>query len=165
MMAGPSARMEIEESKAREERDEEIKKLFMVMEIIIDKVGAINKSKIGKDLEIFNVDLDTSDEIAGVLMTVFTCLRKEEYDPIGYKKYLDYMAKVRGVDISIQSVVEDVKNKSIKLNFLVATPIVELLTLFKSFFDEVRTGVTRFRVRSSMAKKSVKRDSSGNGQS
>lgn len=44
---------------------------------------------------------------------------------------------------------------------MIATPIVELMTLFKAFFDEVRTGVTRFKVRASVAKKTVKRDSSG----
>lgn len=44
---------------------------------------------------------------------------------------------------------------------MVATPIVELLTLFRSFFDEVRTGVTRFKVRSSVAKRGYKRDATG----
>lgn len=35
------------------------------------------------------------------------------------------------------------------------------MTLFKAFFDEVRTGVTRFTVRTSVAKRTAKRDSEG----
>lgn len=106
-------------------------------------------------------DLDKSDEVAGFLMTVFTCLRKFENDKPGYDRFLNYIAKIDGVDISVKSIVEKVNAQNIKINFLVATPIVELITLFRSFFDEVRTGVTRFKVRSSVAKKGIKRDAQG----
>lgn len=74
-------------------------------------------------------------------------------------RYKSYIATIDGVEVSIQSIIEDIKKANIELNFLVATPIVELMTLYKAMFDEVRTGVTRFRVRSSVAKRGVKRDS------
>lgn len=38
---------------------------------------------------------------------------------------------------------------------------MEIVTLFRSFYDEVRTGVTRFRVRESVAKRGAKRDKDG----
>lgn len=94
-------------------------------------------------------------------MTVYTCLRKEENDPTGHQKYKAYTTKIAGVEISVQSVVEAVKERKLGINFLVATPIVELMTLLKGFFDEVRSRVTRFKVRTSVARRSLKRDSTG----
>lgn len=72
-----------------------------------------------------------------------------------------YKASISGVEITIKSVIDKIKSKGIKLNFLVATPIVEIMTLFKASFDEVRTGVTRFKVRLSAAKRALKRDATG----
>lgn len=86
-------------------------------------------------------------------MTVFTCLRKEENDNAGHLKYKAYISSVMGTQIAIQVIVEEVKVRKIELNFLVSTPIAELMTLFKAFFDEVSTGVTRFRVRAAVAKR------------
>lgn len=61
----------------------------------------------------------------------------------------------------MKSVIEKIKIQKIQINFLICTPIVELITLFRSFYDEVRTGVTRFRVRESVAKRGVKRTREG----
>lgn len=76
-------------------------------------------------------------------------------------RFLAYTTKISEVEISVKSIVEKVKAAEIKLNFMIATPIVEIITIFKAFFDEVRTGVTRFKVRSSVAKRGFKRDKSG----
>lgn len=157
--AGPSAPMEVEEAKKNEERDNEIKKLFQIVDIIIDRTGGEISRNIRAELLNYKIDIETSDEISGVLITVFTCLRKEENDKAGHLRYGGYIANVSGAQISIQSVVEEIKKRNIAINFLVATPIVELMTLFKAFFDEVRTGVTRFRVRASVVKRGVNRDS------
>lgn len=153
--------MEVAEASKTQSRDNEIEKLLKILEIIISKLGDGRIAALTKDTSLGIVDIDLSDELSGVLMTVFTCLRKEENDTAGHLKYKAYIAKVQGVDIAIQAIVEEVKSKKIELDFLVATPIVELMTLFKGLFDEVRTGVTRFRVRASVGKRSVKRDSSG----
>ncbi|KAL4721101.1 hypothetical protein ACJJTC_018667 [Scirpophaga incertulas] len=142
-MASGSRQMDVDESKKTDERDKEIDKIFKILGIIVDQLGQENQASLEEDLSNNIVDVDLSDELAGILMTVFTCLRKEEHD----------------------SAVERVKADKIELDFLIATAIVELMTLFKSFFDEVRTGVTRFKVRASVAKRAVKRDASGGGVS
>lgn len=131
------------------------------MDIIIDELGPAASAEIKNDLSNSVIDIDLSDEISGVLMTVFTCLRKEENDTAGHNRYKAYTAKISGITVSIQSIIEKIKKLKIELNFLVATPIVEIMTLFKAFFDEVRTGVTRFKVRASIAKRAAKRDAEG----
>lgn len=123
--------MKVEENVMRE-RDLEIEKLIAIINIII-----------------------------GFLKTVFTCLRKEENDKPGHSRFLQYTDKIDGIDVTVKSVVEKIKTKKIEINFLICTPIVELITLFRSFYDEVRTGVTRFRVRESVAKRGVKRIKEG----
>lgn len=63
--------MEIpEEGNKTKERDNEIEKLFTITKIIINKLG-VGKTKLieetyGKNI----IDIDLSDEISGVLMTV-----------------------------------------------------------------------------------------------
>lgn len=57
-------------------------KLRNRMEIIITELG-IAGADILKDPGTKPIDIDLSDEIAGFLMTVFTCLRKEENDKLG----------------------------------------------------------------------------------
>lgn len=104
------------------------------------KVNLINS-----DLKNFIIDIDLSDEISGFLMTVYTCLRKEENDKPGHMRFLEYTTKIDEVDISVRSVVEKIKAQKIEINFLICSPIVELITLFRSFYDKVRTGVTRLK--------------------
>lgn len=110
------------------------------MEIIIDELGGEKVKEIREWMEKYIIDIDLSDEIAVFVMTVFTCLRKEEYDQPGHLRFLEYNAKIGGIDISVKGVVEKIKSRAIKLNFLICTPIVEIITLFRSFYDEVRTG-------------------------
>lgn len=159
-MAGPSVSMEVEENIVRE-RDIEIDKLINIINIIIGQLGEGKTKTIEDERAAFLVDLDLSDELSGFLMTVFTCLRKEENDKPGHLRFLEYTAKVAGVDIAVKTVVEKIKAMKIEINFLICTPIVEIITLFRSFYDEVRTGVTRFRVRESVAKRGVKRTRDG----
>lgn len=161
-MADPKAseEMEVEElNRKTVERDTEIEKLLVLVDIIVAKLGKTMKDKISSMMLTGQIDL--SDEISGFLMIVYTCLRKEENDPAGHLKYKAYSNKIAGVEIGVQSIVEAVKDRKLEINFLVATPIVELMTLCKGFFDEVRSGVTRFKVRTSVARKSLKRDSTG----
>lgn len=153
-------RMETEVT-PNKERDDEIDKLIKIITLIVNEMGEQKTSIINDLMAKAIYDLDISDELSGFLMTVFTCLRKQENDDAGHQRFLGYVAKVDGVEISVKTIVENIKKDGIKLNFLVATPIVELLTLFRAFFDEVRTGVTRFKVRESVAKKGLKRDKSG----
>lgn len=160
-MAGPStSRMDVDEN-VMKDRDNEIDKLIQIIDIIVAELGEAKSKEIAEDISVFHIDLDISDEISGFLMTVFTCLRKEDNDKPGHNRFLQYTAKIDGVDVTVKSVVEKIKANKIELNFLVCTPIVELITLFRSFFDEVRTGVTRFRVRDSVAKKGLKRSRDG----
>ncbi|PZC74837.1 hypothetical protein B5X24_HaOG207101 [Helicoverpa armigera] len=65
----------------------------------------------------------------------------QQNDPAGFIKYKAYTAKVEGVDITISSVEDEIKRKKMEINFFITTPILELMTLFKTRFDEVRTGV------------------------
>lgn len=112
------------------------------------KLEVVKGSTIIEDMKIGVINIEISDEIAGVLMTLFTCLHKEENDPVWHQKYKGFTAKIDRVDISIQSLVEDVNKAGIRLNCLVATPIVDIMTLFKAFFNEVSI-------------KSTKRDATG----
>lgn len=156
-----TSRMETKELPKTHERDNEIIKLIQIVDIIIQQTGVDFSANVLGEITRGLIDIDVSDEIAGVLMTVFTCLRKEEHDTVGHLKYKAFNARIGGIEISIQAIVEKIKSSRIELDFLVATPIVEIMTLFKAFFDEVRTGVTRFKVRSSVAKRGAKRDSTG----
>ncbi|KAJ8714285.1 hypothetical protein PYW08_007905 [Mythimna loreyi] len=152
--------MEVEENIVRE-RHLETNKLIRIVNIIINKLGADKVRAIKEENSKFIVDIDLSDELSGFLMTVFTCLRKEENDKPGHLRFLEYSAKIDGLDISVKTVVEKIKAEKIEINFLICTPIVDIITLFRSFYDEVRTGVTRFRVRESMARRGVKRTREG----
>lgn len=159
-MASTSTTMENDEYKMTE-MDDEIVNLLKIVEIILYILGSNEKSRVLRELESNLMDIDQSNDIAGVLMTVFTCLRQEINDPTGHLKCKSYTATIMDKDISIASIVDAVKERKIELNFMVATPIVDLMTLFKSCFDEVRTGVTRFKIRENVAKRSIKRDSQG----
>lgn len=160
-MAEPgTSRMEVEEN-VMKERDIEISKLIKIIDIIIFELGVEKRTKIEASIYSKVIDIDLSDEISGFLMTVYTCLRKEENDKPGHMRFLEYTAKIDGIDVSVKSVVEKIKAQKIEINFLICTPIVEIVTLFRSFYDEVRTGVTRFRVRESIAKRGIKRTKDG----
>lgn len=135
-MSDPStSQMEVEEN-VMKERDVEIIKLIEIIDMIVVELGDGKRQKIEADLKAGIIDIDLSDEMSGFLMTVFTCLRKEENDKPGHSRFLEYTAKIDGVDVSIKSVVEKMKAKKIEINFLICTPIVELITLFRSFYDE-----------------------------
>lgn len=141
------------------EKDEEIAKLLQITNIII--MGAGKTDEINRDTVGGIIYIDISDEIAGgVVMTVFTFLTKEENDA-SHQKYIAYTATIGGTTVNIQTIVEKIKTSGIKLNFLMATPIVELMTLFKSMFDEVGTGVTRLKVRKLVIINRLKRDHGG----
>ncbi|CAH2230034.1 jg20244 [Pararge aegeria aegeria] len=160
-MANPgTSRMDTDPDDMKE-RDNEIDKLMNILDIILNERGAENQLKLCNDMNKFIFDIDLSDEVSGFLMTVFTCLRKEENDKPGHLRFMEYTAKVGGVEMSVKSVVEKIRAQNIKINFLICTPIVEIITLFRSFYDEVRTGVTRFKVRDSVAKRGVKRTKDG----
>lgn len=92
-MAGPSSAMDTDENPARE-RDTEILKIIRIINIIIDELGGSKVASIRDNLQKWIIDIDLSDEISGFLMTVFTCLRKEENDKPGHMKFLDYTAKI-----------------------------------------------------------------------
>lgn len=145
------------------ERDKEITNIVRLTGVIIAQLGKAKADKINKDIDAGLIDIELPDEISGLLMTTFTCLRKQGHDEAGHKKYLDYSAKVDGVVITVRAVVDGFNALEPRrvIDFMVATPIVEIMTLFKAFFDEVRTGVTRFRVRSNMEKIAQKRDIRG----
>ncbi|KAG7295075.1 hypothetical protein JYU34_022544 [Plutella xylostella] len=61
-----------------QERDAEIDKINGIVQIIVDEMGMAKCGNLQNDLKLKRIDLDLSDEIAGFLMTVYTCLRKEE---------------------------------------------------------------------------------------
>lgn len=92
-MAETHARMETDQDQNKE-RDEEIDKLLKIITIIINELGSAKAQTLALESEIYTFDLDASDEIAGFLMTVFTCLRKKENDKQGYERFLNYSAKV-----------------------------------------------------------------------
>lgn len=75
---------------------------------------------------------------------------------------MGYEVKIVGQTLTVKGVVDKIKSANIRLYFLVATPIVEILTVFKGMFDEVRTGVTKFKVREDVARRAgTKRDKDG----
>ncbi|CAG4948407.1 unnamed protein product [Parnassius apollo] len=130
-MASTSTAMEVEEvpKTFERERDTEIEKLLKILDIIINELGPINEKSICDYFKNKVIDIDTSDELAGVSITVFTCLRKEENDPTGHTRYKGYVTKVMETQVAILTIVEKVKKVNIKLDFKVATPIVESMTI------------------------------------
>lgn len=105
------------------------------------------------------IDLDISDQIAGFLSTVFTTLRKIENGGASARTYRDFKVTFGTSEITVNDVLEQCKD--IKLDFMIATPLMNLLTGFKLFFDEVRTGVTKFTIREDLARKGIKRKAGG----
>lgn len=128
-------------------RDAEISKLIKITYLILGEIAPTEQTQVLDELSGKIIDIDLSNEVSGVLIIVFTCLRTEENDKSDHVKYLAYKATIKGGEISIKSIVDKIKAERIQIDFLVATPIVESMTLFKAYFDEVRTGLTRFRVR------------------
>lgn len=118
-MAAGTSSIEVAKETKPDERDKDIIKLFEICNVIKSKLDATTVAKVGKEISDEIIDVDFSDELAGILMTVFTCLRKEGNDPIGHQKYKTFTAVLKGVDISIQSLVEDIKAKGITINFII----------------------------------------------
>lgn len=157
--------MDIDElSDTRRRRDEEIAKLLKITDLIIAKLPEQLKpieNKIISSKNAVVIDIDLSDEIAGMLSTIFTAMRKKAISVEAASKYLEYKAEISGTEISIKDIVTEAEAQGIDFDFMMATPIMNLLTCFKAFFDEVRTGVTKFQVREEVIKKSIKRRTGG----
>lgn len=112
-MSGPSTSvMEVEENAMRE-RDMEIEKLLRIIDFIVLELGVDKRAKIRSNIERNIIDIDLSDEISGFLMTVYTCLRKEENDKPGHIRFLEYTAQISGIDVSVKSVVEKIRANKI----------------------------------------------------
>lgn len=60
------------------------------------------------------MNLNTSDEISEFLMTLFTCLRKEENDMPGHHRFRNNTAKINVVDVAVKTVVEKIKEENMK---------------------------------------------------
>lgn len=116
--AGTSEEMEVEElNRKTVERDTGIEKLLVLVDINVAKLGKTMQDKITSMTLTGQIDLDLSDETSGFLITVYTCLRKEENDPAGHLKYKAYSNKIAGVEIGDQSIVEAVKDRKLAINF------------------------------------------------
>lgn len=150
----------------RRRRDEEIAKLFKVTDLILAKLPAtivtVGRADIDGKRSVV-IDIDYSDDIAGILSTVFTAMRKKVISVDAAAKYLDYKATIETTEISIRDIVTEAETEGIAFDFMMAIPIMNLLTCFKAFFDEVRTGVTKFQVREEVVRKTMKRKPGGQG--
>lgn len=134
-------------------KNEQIDMIFRLYDLIVAKLPAHAKGFTIANGETV-IDLDISDQISGVLFTVYTLLRRTQNSAdFGNDKYRAYTAKIGDTDISIATIASEFKALNLQLDWMMATPIVNLLTAFKGFFDEVRTGVTKFQVRGDIATK------------
>lgn len=82
MTKAGTSKMETDESQTSE-RDSEINKLISITDIIVAELGTTISTQLNNDLVKNTFDIDLSEEMSVVLMTVFTCLRKEENDNTG----------------------------------------------------------------------------------
>lgn len=134
-------------------KNEQIGIIFQLYDLIVSKLPT-NAKGFEKIYQNDVIDLDISDQISGVLFTVYTLLRRTQNSAdFGNDKYRAYTAKIGETDINIAAIATEFKALNLHLDWMMATPIVNLLTAFKGFFDEVRTGVTKFQVRGDIATK------------
>lgn len=134
-------------------KNEQIGIIFQLYDLIVSKLPT-NAKGFEKIDQNDVIDLDISDQISGVLFTVYTLLRRTQNSAdFGNDKYRAYTAKIGETDINIAAIATEFKALNLQLDWMMATPIVNLLTAFKGFFDEVRTGVTKFQVRGDIATK------------
>uniref|UniRef100_A0A6M2DEG6 Uncharacterized protein n=1 Tax=Xenopsylla cheopis TaxID=163159 RepID=A0A6M2DEG6_XENCH len=134
--------------KKEELRVQAVDDLMKIYDLIVGKLPDDKKpSRENMDGVIINVDI--SNQISRVLATVYTFLRKSDAKNTSNssEKYKQYKAEIEGTTIQIEELAKLIVNSGIKLNFLVATPLMNLITNFKCCFDEVRTGVTKFPVK------------------
>ncbi|KAL3286948.1 hypothetical protein HHI36_001434 [Cryptolaemus montrouzieri] len=89
--------------------------------------------------------LDFSNELAGILFTLFSAVRRADNSSGTHQKYLSLDAKLLETPLKIADLETQWRATGVKFNFTIATPIVNMLTAFKCMFDEVRTGVTTFQ--------------------
>lgn len=111
------------------ERYAELVKFVALIDIIMKKAGIVEET------DSFN--LDTSDEIAGIVSTVFTGLRKSAKTKKIDDKFLKYQAPIGGALIGLEDIFSEFATAEHEFDFKVATPIMNLITGFKLFFDEV----------------------------
>lgn len=120
-------------------KDEQINLIFEIFKIIFNTIPAnLRESSYSISKEEIILDLDFSNDMAGILSMVFTAMRKKQAIEDNAKKYLDFEAKIADTPL---------------LDFMTFAPIMNMFTYFRCSFGEVRTGVTKFKIREIVAKK------------
>ena len=142
-------------------RDEQIDIIFGLYDLIVSKLPEASKPIIESDNDVV-INIDLSNQISGVLATLFTCMRKA--DPKNKSGtaaiYELYEATIDNTKIKIKDLMTEASTMGLTPDFIVATPIMNLYTIFKCSFDEVSMGVTRFPVRDERGTSGIKRTAS-----
>lgn len=124
------------------------------------KTFAIDEDEYNFNKNIICIDL--SDKISGVLFTVFTAMRKSLIVDVTKrgKAHTDDNISINGknheVHIIVTAVNERLRNN--KIDFTVATPLMNLMTSFMTLslsWNEIRTSCSKFQVRGRPAGKGL----------
>lgn len=145
-------------------RDKQLDLLFKIYSLIDDKlpIGIKGLNKINDNSLI--LDVDVSNQIAGFFSTLFTYLRKKKNSSDSATKYEEYTTTISGHNFKVKDVAAEVLQLGTEIDFMIATPIMNVITCFKPMFDEVRTGVTRFSLKGDKKKKRSSQGTSDNSQ-
>lgn len=95
------------------------------------------------------IDIDKSNEISGILSTLYAHMRKMANTNAGSRgnDYGENVAKIGTRSHSIATLFTEYKKVAgyKQFDFIIATPIVDLLTAFKMSYDEVRLSCSKFK--------------------
>lgn len=105
------------------------------------------------EIEMQLIDLDNSNAAAGILSTVFTYLRKKQNNPTEAAKMLNLKTNVEGTIINISDIVKKFEEEGFEIDFLIATPLMNIFCAFKLAFDETRTGATKVMLKDDYLRK------------
>ncbi|CAH1106857.1 unnamed protein product [Psylliodes chrysocephalus] len=148
-MATQAVQMEVDVDDQLRKRDVQLTKIFALVEKILSYLPEeIHPGYRNGELV---MDLDLSNEIAGLVSTIFTYMRKKNNPQVNTAKADTYEAKIRDVTFKIKEIGDIAIAELNHFDYMIATPIMNLLCAFKMSFDEVRVGTTKFMVRKDVA--------------
>lgn len=116
-----------------------------------------------------NIDLDRSGVIAGIMSTIFTHLRKTAnknsvYDDTVFKnRETQFPSGQKASFDSFKKLPEYIELEAMNVDYAVATPIMNMLSLYKLRVAEVRMGVKKFTTKKVAGKKTEETDISSYG--
>ncbi|UPT53674.1 MAG: nucleocapsid protein [Bactrocera correcta Orthomyxo-like virus] len=130
-------------------RNKELVKILKLTDFIMQKFFSTEEYNILTNSN--EINLDKSNAIAGVLATVFVHCRKmaNPVETARGRTYADMNATIGTISFTISSIRSEYQTLQgyEDFDYMVATPLVDMLTAFKMSYDEVRLSGAKFFTR------------------